>query len=82
MTALISVVHWAIGKARRYTAFASKVDIIVPEKAYCNVIYSEDSNLRLRAMLVDLAQYRIAWVEDGNPWAPSEGLTMAETWHG
>lgn len=82
MTALISVVHWAIGKARRYTAFASKVDVIVPEKAYCNVIYSEDSNLRLRAMLVDLAQYRIAWVEDDNPWAPSEGLTMAETWHG
>ena len=33
-TAMVSVVHWAVTRAKRYTTFASSVSVVVPDRSY------------------------------------------------
>ncbi len=68
MEQLASLVSWGLRKARRDTSLCPEVVVRVPGEAEVACILDQAAHLHLRALIVDLALYKVRWEAVGNPW--------------
>ena len=69
LTRLVALVAWAVRRLRRYTTFASDIQVVVPTGVDAVVVAAPTAHMRLRTQVVDLQQYAVRWVEGDNPWS-------------
>ena len=54
LTRLVALVAWAVKRLRRYTTFASDIQVVVPSSEEAVVVADPTTHMRLRAQVVDL----------------------------
>jgi hypothetical protein len=65
----ISLVGWGLRKLRRYTTYAKKIRVLVPQQEHVLVILEKQQHVRLRALLIEMGMYKVEWEAGENPWA-------------
>ncbi len=75
---LASLVSWGLRKAHRYTSLCPEVVVRVPGDAEVACILDQAAHLRLRALVVDLALYKVRWEAGGNPWQFGEEVAARQ----
>ena len=65
---LVSLVGWGLRRFSRYAMWVPEIHVSVPWPQELAWVMERSSQLRLRAMLVELACYRVTWVEDHGVW--------------
>jgi hypothetical protein len=65
----ISLVGWGLRKLRRYTTYAKKIRVLVPQQEHVLVILEKQQHVRLRALLIEMGMYQVEWEAGENPWA-------------
>ena len=61
-------VAWAVRQFRRYTAFAKKVQVVLPEPEAVLVAQHKEHHQRLADLLVELSMYPLEWVAGEDDW--------------
>ena len=57
----VAVVAWVMYTLRRYVAFAPQTTVVILDEVQLHVITCKECHMRIQALLVDLAMYRVVW---------------------
>ena len=60
----LSILHWGIAKALRYTTTVQEVTCYVHTPEHLFPVHSQTAHLRLKAALLNLGMYRVKWAVD------------------
>ena len=58
---IVAVVAWAMHTLRRYVAFAPETTMVIPDKVQLYVVTCKECHMRIQALLIKLAMYRVVW---------------------
>jgi hypothetical protein len=74
------IVHttWAFRQFRRYTAFAPKVKVVLPDPELTLVVTHTDHHQRLAALLIELSMYNVEWVQGSDDWNIADAFLQPE----
>ncbi len=57
----LHLARWALHRCRRFTATSPTIHLHIPEPAHVLVLADRLQHIRLEALLVDLASYRVTY---------------------
>ena len=59
----LRMVTWAVKQLKRYTAFAPKVRVHLPQPDALHVVHNANLHYKLSALLIELSMYNVEWVD-------------------
>ena len=74
----VSLVSWALRKARRYTSHSPEIVVRLGDTAEVACIADQHAHMRLQALLVDLSLYKVKWKAGENHWCFSEKVAAGQ----